>query len=316
MFDEIDLNKVHRYSIKHRKSKESIDNFPEIIEKTKVLSLIKSFPNVLKVKEFLELINIIRNAKKSGKPLIIGFGAHIIKTGCSQYFINLIRKGIVDCMVTNGASPIHDVEIALIGKTSEYVDEALPRGEFGFAREPIQHIAKALNIGSELGLGYGEAIGRYVADNLQIFTYHEYSIFYAAYVAKVPLTVHSAIGTEIIFQHPEIEGKVVGELSTRDFRIFANKLLSLGDGGVFVNFGSAVIVPEVFLKALSIAKNLAQIRNYYTANFDMYYHYRPAVNIIKRPTQDSGKGFYFIGHHEIMVPLFYYAVVEALCDEG
>jgi hypothetical protein len=238
-------------------------------------------------------------------------GAHVIKCGLNPVVIELIKKKVIDCVCLNGAGVIHDFEIAWQGKTSEDVAKSLKTGKFGMGRETADFINNAVSegVGEGLGLGYAAA-KKIAAENLR---YKNLSLLYQAYKHNIPVCVFVAIGTDIIHQHPSFDAALTGEGSIRDFRTLTEKIAGLNNGGVVLNFGSAVILPEVFLKALNLARNLGDpVKNFTAANFDMNFHYRPLLNVVSRPVQSGGKGYYIIGHHEIMLPLLAQAVTEKL----
>lgn len=302
IFKEINLSKVKRYSIKKRKHKVSVKDLvyfnPEFkLDKRKISK---------GMKEFIELV---RQAKTKSKSIIFGLGGHVIKTGMSPLLIKLIGQKFISCLAGNGSVAIHDFELAAFGRTSEYVENNLLKGKFGLVRETGKLFHTALELGFRRKLGFGESLGKYMHGNPKLFPHKDISLIYSAYKNKIPLTIHTVIGAETIYQHPECNGKILGELSFRDFKILAHELLSLGNGGIYANIGSAVIMPEVFLKALTLAKNINhKVKNFYTANFDMIDHYRPRVNVLERPTQDKGKGFQFIGRHEEQIPKLFYLI--------
>jgi len=239
-------------------------------------------------------------------------GAHVIKCGLSPIVIDLINRGIIDCIALNGAGIIHDFEIAFQGKTSEDVERAIRDGSFGMAQETAGFINDAIKAGIKSDLGVGKSMGKAIDQDNRL-PYKNLSILHTAYKKGITVSVHVAIGTDIVHQHLSCNGAAVGQASLKDFHNFIAEVSKLGDGGVLINFGSAVILPEVFLKALTVARNLGyKVKNFTTANFDMIYHYRPEQNIVRRPTQDSGKGYYIIGHHEIMLPLLASAIIEEL----
>jgi hypothetical protein len=233
-------------------------------------------------------------------------GAHLIKCGLSPLLCELIRRGVFSCVVMNGAGAIHDFEVALFGRTSEDVAAHLETGLFGFVEETGKGINEAVSEGAARGWGYGEAVAR----KLEALKpkYAEQSLLLAAWKAGVPVTVHSAIGTETIHQHPETDGAAAGETTYRDFKILCEQLTRL-EGGIVFLYGSAVILPEVFLKALTVARNLGHpVKRFTAVNFDMIRHYRAQENVVSRPTRTGGEGFTIIGHHEILVPLFWQGV--------
>ena len=238
-------------------------------------------------------------------------GAHVIKCGLSPLIIQLMEVGVIKCLALNGAGIIHDTEVSNWGITSEDVAEALNDGSFGMVKETAEFINSALEIGKKLKLGFGEAVGKKICESDA--AYKQLSILSCGFKKKVPITVHVAIGTDILHQHPGTNGATIGELSHRDFKIFCSQVAKLTEGSVVINFGSAVVLPEVFLKALTVARNLGHnAHGFTTANFDMLRHYRPQVNVVQRPTQTGGKGFQFTGHHEIMIPLLVAGILEGI----
>jgi hypothetical protein len=243
--------------------------------------------------------------------VILAIGGHVIKCGLQPVLKSLIDAEVITAVAMNGSAAIHDFEVSLVGATSEDVGAVLHSGDFGFAEETGGGMNRALRAGLGKEIGFGQAIGDWILENQH--SYREYSLLATCAEKSIPASVHVAMGTDIIHQHPEMDGAVTGEMSYRDFRLITSVVADLGDGGVWLNVGSAVVMPEVFLKALSIAQNLGHhVDNFTTANFDMNQHYRPMLNVVKRPTSGSGKGFNIIGHHEINVPLFAAAVLEGL----
>jgi hypothetical protein len=226
----------------------------------------------------------------------------------------MMRNGFITCLCTQGAGLIHDLEIAMWGKTSEEVEKSISDGSFGMIKETPKIFKKIIDDSQENDLGLGESSGKYLLDYSA--PYIKYSIFANAYQLKIPATVHLAIGTDILNQHPEFDGAKAGEASFRDFKIFCYQVSRINNGGVVLNFGSAVVLPEVFLKALSVARNIKKrVENFTTANFDMIQHYRPNMNLVKRPTQTRGLGFSFTGHHELLLPLLAWGL-KAKAFEG
>lgn len=308
----INISKVKTYSISKRASKVNLAYFAKApLRGRTFLGFLDSLPNILKANQIRSIVNAIAVARKKKKSVIFMSGAHVIKCGLSPVVIELINKKVITCIVLNGAGIIHDFEIALGGKTSEDVGEGLKDGKFGMVKETADFINNAITEGVSEGLGAGYSVAKKIADsNLR---HKNLSIIYNAYKNKIPVCVQVAIGADIIHQHPSFDGAATGEGSLRDFYLLAENICGLNDGGVVLNFGSAVILPEVFLKALNLARNLGnKVKNFTAANFDMIHHYRPAQNIVSRPTQDSGKGYYIIGHHEIMLPLLAQAVIEKI----
>jgi hypothetical protein len=314
-YQKIDLNKVKTYSIKGRKSKSQIENFGKPVGSDKdVSSFLKSLPKCLKADDFKKLLNSIIKAKRMGKPIIFMFGAHVIKCGLSPILIDLMKNDFISLLATNGAGAIHDFEIAFWGKTSEEVEESIQDGSFGMAFETAEIFNKVSSLAQKENMGLGEAIGKKIWEREAKF--RKYSLLGNAFKLRIPVTVHVAFGTDIVHQHPNFDPSATGTATHTDFKILTNEVSKLNNGGVVLNFGSAVILPEVFLKALSVARNIkgkarpdeGRIEKFTTANFDMIQHYRPNLNLVLRPTQKSGQGFSFSGHHEIMLPLLAWAL--------
>ncbi|MFQ6082517.1 MAG: hypothetical protein ACE5WD_04060 [Candidatus Aminicenantia bacterium] len=295
--------KIKTYSLKSRKSKVQIEDFAHSVEENCSFQIfIDSLPDILAGKDFKELIKKIINAKQKRKAVIFGLGAHVIKVGLSPVLIDLMNKGFISALMLNGAGIIHDFEIAYSGKTSEDVAIQLKDGSFGMAEETGKFLNDFINQGAKENIGLGEAIGKFLASS--DFLYLEKSLLTQAYELNIPVTVHVGLGTDIIHFHPNVLGEAIGKTSLTDFFLLASLVRDLNNGGVFLNIGSAVILPEVFLKALTFARNRGyQIENFTTAVFDFIYHYRPFQNVVKKPISGKGKGYYFIGHHEIMIPL-------------
>lgn len=291
------------YSLQSRKDKVNINNFAQIMGAEKSFTrFVRSLPDILAGSDFKEFISVMGKAKKRNRAIIFGLGAHVIKVGLSPVIIDLMKEGWITALALNGAGIIHDFEIAFTGQTSEDVQLQLKNGHFGMAQETGQMLNDAINSGEEKGLGLGEAVGKMIATS--DLPHKDMSLLSVAYNLNLPVTVHVAIGTDIIHFHPEVKGDAIGNASLKDFFLFCSLLEKLEDGGVFVNIGSAVILPEVFLKAISFVRNKGQLlENFSTAVFDFIHHYRPYENVVKRPHGKKGRGFYFIGHHEIMIPL-------------
>lgn len=280
-------------------------------------TFLDSLPRIFKGNDLRQLVTWLGEAAANKKAVFVGMGAHVIKTGLNPLLIRLMEEDLIAGIAVHGASAVHDTELALIGETSEDVASGLVDGTFGMVRETGETIFRALRDfsppadggpsatgGEDLpAWGFGYRLGKYIEENK--LPHREVSLFAAAYRLGKPLTVHVGLGTDIIHQHPEADGKLIGETSFADFEILTRNLAAMDSGGGFLNFGSAVIIPEVFLKALTISRNVTGgPYNFFTANFDQFDHYRPRFNIIARPTRESGyRGFHFAGHHEIMLPL-------------
>jgi hypothetical protein len=302
-YQEIDLSKIKTYSVTERKSKTEIGKFAKIVHPTDSIStFLDKLPKYLKAEELNQLVRIMLNAKKRRKPIIFMLGAHVIKCGLSPVIIDLMKEGLVSLVALNGAGAIHDFEIAKWGVTSEDVDQSIKTGSFGMTKQTAELFNRIPVLAAKGDMGLGEALGLSLTKDKS--PYLKYSISAWAYRLNIPLTVHIGFGTDIVHQHPNFDPANTGKATFRDFKILANMVANLNDGGVVLNIGSAVLLPEVFLKCLSVARNIKKkVEKFYTANFDMIQHYRPNVNVVLRPTQDRGKGFSFTGHHEIMIPL-------------
>jgi hypothetical protein len=260
-----------------------------------------SLPDILAVQDLRALVADVVRSNRAGKAVAVGAGGHVVKTGLAPIIVDLMRDGIVNAVATNGSVCIHDVELAIAGKTSEDVDTSLRDGSFGMSGETADFILAAIaKTGPTVGLGraLGDAL---IARNAK---YASTSLLAQGAALDVPVTVHVAVGTDIIHMHPQADGAALGAATMYDFRRFTEVVAAVTDGGIYCNFGSAVILPEVFLKALSIARNLGYRNNFVTADFDFVRHYRPRTNVVVRPHLDGGKGYMFTGHHEIMIPLF------------
>jgi hypothetical protein len=276
-----------------------------------VARLLDSLPRQLGAEALLGVIDAVVEARRLGKPVIVAMGAHVIKCGLQPVLKSLVEADVITAFALNGAGSIHDYEISLIGATSEDVGAVLHCGTFGMAEETGRDINLALHRGVAQGLGYGEAVGRFIVENNN--PHRQESLLGLCYERELPVTVHVALGTDIIHQHPTADGAVIGQASFTDFRLFTTLVSELGDGGVYLNIGSAVLLPEVFLKALSIAQNLGHhVDHFTTANFDMQQHYRPLQNVVKRPTSGRSRGYTITGHHEIMIPLLAAGILDRL----
>jgi hypothetical protein len=276
-------------------------------------AFLHALPDVLVARDFRAVIDAVAAAARKARGVVVMLGGHVVKTGLAPVLIELMRRGVVTHVAMNGSAAIHDYEVARFGATSEDVAAGLKDGTFGMAEETGREMNDAFVAGMRDGTGMGESLGR-ALDRSTSLANAELSILLAAYRLGIPLSVHAALGAEIIHQHPAANGAAIGDTSHRDFRRLAHSLVRLDDGGVVLNLGSAVIMPEVFLKALTIARNLGNGKpeGFTSVDLDMQRHYRPRVNVVQRPTLHSGKGYEITGHHEIMVPLLVWGVVEAL----
>jgi hypothetical protein len=278
-------------------------------------TLHRLFPHILKGKDILSVVDGFVAAHRRGRAIIFALGAHVIKCGLSPLLIEMMRRGWLQGLVLNGAGAIHDLEVALIGMTSEDVAQNLISGQFGMVEETPHLMNKALQEFAGGDVGMGTALGQALAQG--DFPYRQYSLLAAAYTYQVPLTVHVAMGTDTVHMHPTTDGALLGQATYRDFQRLTLLLRELHDGGCYWNIGSAVLLPEVFLKALTLCRNVGYpVERFLTVNLDMIQHYRPAYNVVQRPTQDGGAGYTLIGHHEIMLPLLYAMILETLESKG
>ncbi len=298
----IDLTRTTRYPIAVRANKTLIEMMGSPLEKPGAVPFFRSLPRTLKAKDLRDFIVHAQDARKRGYPFHLLLGAHTIKVGLSPIIIDLMKRGIVSGLSFSGAGLVHDLELAYFGGTSEDVQAGLNDGSFGMAQETGDLFAEVARFADSEELGLGEAGGHLIEKDRA--PYRRLSVFASAYRFGVPVTVHVGIGTDIVSQHPVFDAAKVATASHRDFRTLASICADLDRGGVVANVGSAVILPEVLLKALTVARNINGYKGRLTtANFDMIEHYRPLVNVVTRPTQKTGRGYSFIGHHEIMIPL-------------
>ncbi len=307
----LDFSGLNTYSVHDRYSKVTVENFAKPLPPGATLKqFIASLPDQLLGRDLPDLVERLAQAREHGRPLLVGLGAHVIKVGLNPLLIDLMEKKIITGLALNGAGIVHDTEIAMVGRTSEDVDQVLGLGEFGAARETGEEINSAINQGAKNGLGLGEALGDYLL--ARDFPHNNVSLLASARRLSVPVTVHVAIGTDIVHIHPSADGAAIGQTSHQDFKIFCAEVAEL-EGGAYLNLGSAVLLPEVFLKALTVVRNLGhRVTNFTTANFDFIRHYRTMTNVVNRPVAGGGRGFNIIGHHEVMIPLLAAALVERL----
>ena len=309
----IDLTGLHTVPLRARGGKVRMEDFANPYAKNSgVMGLMASLPRILAADSFRLLIESIVLARKQGKPIVWGLGGHVIKCGLAPVLTDLMRRGYASAFALNGSAAIHDFEIALAGHTSEDVEAVLPDGRFGAAEETGSEMNRAIMEGDRAGLGIGEALGCALAHRGAANACPEASLLLNAYYARVPVTVHVAIGTDTPHTHPAADGAAIGSATHRDFRLFCSLATDLHQGGIYLNAGSAVLLPEVFLKAVSVVRNLGHpLADFTTANFDFLQHYRPRVNVVERPHAASGgKGYSITGHHELMIPLLAAALIE------
>jgi hypothetical protein len=309
-YDQFDLSGIRTYPLASRRSKANAADFAKPYSAgSGMRGWLDSLPGILAAADFKAVVEAIRTARRQDRGVLWGIGAHVIKTGLSPVVIDLMEKGFVSALATNGAGVIHDFEVALSGATSEDVEDALGPGQFGMAEETGRQLNTAINEGVARGLGLGQA----VAERLHASRppHAHLSVLAAAARLGIPVTVHVGIGTDIIHMHPDASGAALGEGSLRDFRFFVSNVARL-ERGVYLNVGSAVVLPEVFLKAVALARNRGiPLDGLTTVNLDFTRLYRPQTNVVSRPVAGIGKGYSLVGHHELMIPLLAAALVES-----
>lgn len=315
-YDEIDLSHVRTYPLDSRRSKARIEAFARPVPPgAGFLEWFRSLPSILGAEDLTRVVRAMLDARSRDGGVMWGIGAHVIKTGVSPVLVDLMHRGFVSALAMNGAGIIHDFELALSGGTSEDVDEALGPGRFGMAEETGRLLNQAIAAGAANGLGLGQAVGRFLSEMNP--PHAGVSLAATAHRLSIPLTVHVALGTDIVHMHPAASGAAIGETSLRDFRYFAGNVARL-DGGVYLNCGSAVVLPEVFLKAVALARNQGRaLAGLTTVNIDFQRMYRPLTNVVSRPVAGTGgRGYSLIGHHEILIPLLAAALVSSSADAG
>jgi hypothetical protein len=310
-FDPIDLNNVKTYRLSDRKSKVSSADFAGVWEKGgSFKKFLERLPNILSGNDIKAVIAGVAEAARKNKIVILGMGAHVIKVGLNPIIIDLMQRDIITGVAMNGAGIIHDLEVALAGRTSEDVAASIDDGSFGMAGETADFLNQAIAESDKGTFGLGQSIGRAIMSNQ--LPQMEHSILAAGWRLGIPVTVHVAIGTDIIHMHPQFDPAKSGQASHRDFRTLTSMVGSL-EGGVYLNVGSAVVLPEVFLKAVTLARNLEHTLDHFmTVNIDFIRHYRPLTNVIQRPTAKGGTGINLVGHHEILFPLIAAGIIEEL----
>jgi hypothetical protein len=311
----IDRTSLKTYPLASRKSKVDRADFAHPWRPQGTLEdFLERLPNILAAKDFKAVVSAIVKAHKASKHVVMAMGAHVIKVGLNPVVVDMMERGVITAIAMNGAGIIHDLELALIGRTSEDVLEGLEQGAFGMAEESADFLNRAVAEAAKEGSGLGQAVGRaIIKENLPFV---KDSILATAARLKIPATVHVAIGTDIIHIHPGFDPEAAGKASYDDFRLFASVVAALEDG-VYMNIGSAVIMPEVFLKALTLVRNLGhKVKRFTTVNMDFIRHYRPMTNVVHRPTASGGQGYALIGHHEMMFPLLAAAVIEKMVPSG
>lgn len=308
----LSLQGVKTYPLSRRRSRVTLDDFARPHRAGSPLrSFLVSLPRILAGRTLLALRDDILRARDRERPIVWGLGAHVVKVGLSRVVVDLMERGLVSGLALNGAGIVHDFEVAVSGQTSEDVDATLGTGAFGMARETGEEINRAIGEGDRDGLGIGAALGRHLQARRPRPRHADASLLAAAWRLGLPATVHVAVGTDIIHLHPSCDPAALGRATHLDFRLFAAQVARLGGGGVYLNVGSAVVLPEVFLKAVTLARNLGHpLRGLVTANLDFIQSYRPSRNVVERPVRGGGRGHRLTGHHEILVPLLAAALVE------
>jgi hypothetical protein len=305
-----DLAAVTPLPFSQRRNKVSIAQFGEVLERPPAIEpLIGALPDILAAADLRAVVDAWSEAIREGRAVVVMCGGHVVKTGCSPFLADAVERGWITHLAFNGATAIHDFEIACFGETSENVAENLADGTFGLADETGAWMAEAVARGDSEALGCGEALGRWLAERDPPVPHARESLLARAWLRGVPVSVHVAIGAEITHQHPRFDGAALGAASHRDFRVLAASLRELHDGGLVANLGSAVILPEVFVKALNVARHLwPPLKDFTAVNVDMTRHYRPEMNVVGRPVLAGGRGYHLTGHHEILIPILYYAL--------
>ncbi len=308
----ITLGAVRTYPLASRKSKVSIRDFAKPSGTNSSLTkFLDSLPNILAAEDLRQFVAAIHSARKQRKAILWGIGGHVIKVGLGPILIDLMKRGFVSGIAMNGAALIHDFEIALAGNTSEDVEAGLGKGQFGMAEETGKYLNEIAKLSQRLRIGYGEAAGQFLTSGIIDVKHADSSVLVAAYKQRIPVTIHLAIGTDIPHLHPAASGAALGDATHHDFRLFCALVQQMHPGGVYLNWGSAVLLPEIFLKAISVVRNLGvPLRPITTANFDFIQHYRPLQNVVKRPTasahgriKSESHGYAITGHHELLMPL-------------
>jgi hypothetical protein len=307
----LDISGLKTHSIHDRKSLVAKEDFARPWDRGKDFrTFLDTLPSILAGKDIRAVIHAIATAARNHHPVCFAMGGHVIKTGMTPILIDLMEKQVITLVAMNGAGIIHDLEVALAGRTSEDVAGSLEDGSFGMARETADCLNQAIAMAGKKQMGLGSAVGQFILDH--DMPYQHLSLLAAGARLKLPVTVHVALGTDILHMHPRFDAAACGQASLNDFHTFASQIARL-EKGVFINAGSAVILPEVFLKALTLARNLGHLVDHFTTvNLDFIRHYRPMTNVVNRPTRGKGQGFSIVGHHELLIPLIAAGVIESL----
>ena len=311
--EPLDFSGLKTYSLHDRFSKVTVEHFGRPVKENSTLrSFMNSLPDQLLGHDFSELIRRLAKSHRAGKPILMGMGAHVIKVGLNPVIIDLMERSIITGIAMNGACIIHDAEIAMAGSTSEEVGDVLGDGAFGAAKETGEVLNLAIAEGADRKIGMGQAVGEHLLS--RDFPHNDKSLLAMAAKLGIPVTVHVAIGTDIIHIHPSASGVDIGQTSHYDFRLFCSEVAALQEGA-YLNVGSAVLLPEVFLKALTVVRNLGhRVDDFTTANFDFMKQYRTFTNVVNRPVATGGRGFNIIGHHELMIPLLAASLLDELSE--
>ncbi len=311
--EPLDFSGLNTYSLFDRPSKVTVEHFGSPIkENSSLRTFLGSLPDQLLGHDFPELVRRLAKVHRSGRPIVVGMGAHVIKVGLNPVLIDLMKRSIITGIAMNGACIIHDAEIAMAGCTSEEVGNVLGDGAFGAAKETGEVLNGAISLGAREEIGMGQAVGEYLLT--RDFPHNDKSLLAVAAKLGIPVTVHVAMGTDIIHIHPSASGADIGKTSHHDFRLFCREIAGL-QGGAYLNIGSAVMMPEVFLKALTLVRNLGhRVDDFTTANFDFIKQYRPLTNVVHRPTAQGGRGYQITGHHELMIPLLAASLLDELSE--
>jgi hypothetical protein len=311
--EPINLDEITTYDLASRPSKVTVKDFAVPISAADTLkNFLDKLPNILAVNSIREIAKQIRRAKNLNKPIIFGIGGHVVKTGLAPILIDLMNRGFLTAIAGNGSVLVHDTEIALVGFTSEDVDATLGQGDFGAAKETGEILNEAAKNGQKYNIGLGEAMGREVTKLQPQFA--DKSLLCSTYANKIPFAAHLTIGADIGHFHASASGSALGETSHTDFKLFCSLVKEMNGGGVYLNLGSAVTMPEIFLKAVTVVRNLGhELQDFTTANFDFIQQYRPNTNVVRRPTANgAGRGFSVTGHHELLIPLL---AAQIICGE-
>jgi len=309
--DPLDLSGARSVPLSSRDSAYAVEHFVKTGTVPDLRALERGWPQILKGRELTEFLDRWEAAVRAGKPVLFMFGAHVIKCGLAPLLCQLADVGAVTVLSTHGAGALHDLEVAINGATSEDVDQNLADGSFGMARDTAELYFEAVRQARDTSSGLGESLAATLAARRPPHAAHSFLCYAGDH--DLPVTVHAAIGADTLAEHPDFPAAALGEATYRDFRILARAVAGLHDGGMVINCGSAVMMPEVFLKALASARNVAgPVTDFTTANFDMIQHYRPLQNVVRRPTLQGGRGFTFTGHHELLLPLVSWVLLSRL----